>query len=164
MLEERPEPSLEECSDCPCFTLFALDKVMGDGNVIRLEDMEIAVCETPGHSGGTASFSFRVGEGGNAYHCGLMDDPSLNTLTDAFIEAYGRSRVRAELLTSLEELCEEKVDTNLGNRTNQNFITEKWEQMGKASMEGRDPFVDSREWKRFLGGTRRRYEGMVTSP
>lgn len=164
MFEERPELSLKEYSGCPCFTLFTPDKVMGDGDVIRLGDTEITVRETPGHSDGTVSFFFRVEEGGNVYRCGLMGGSGLNTLTDAFIKTYGRSRARAEFLTSLEKLCEEKVDINLGNHTNQNFTMKKREQMEKASMEGRNPFVDSQEWKRFLDGTRRRYEEMVASP
>jgi len=163
MFMERPELSLKEYSGCPCFALFTPDKVMGDGDVIRLGDTEITVRETPGHSDGTVSFFFRVEEGGNVYRCGLMGGSGLNTLTDAFIKTYGRSRARAEFLTSLEKLCEEKVDINLGNHTNQNFTMEKREQMEKASMEGRNPFVDSQEWKRFLDGTRRRYEEMVAS-
>lgn len=92
---------------------------------------------------------------------GLMGGIGLNTLTKQMVESYGRYSARKEYLRSLDLIYDQQVDVNLGNHTNQNFTLEKQAKRREGLLEGRNPFVDSQEWKRFLDGAKVRYWEMV---
>ncbi len=123
---------------------FTTDFVLNDGEKISLGNTEIDIVETPGHTRGTISLFFNTTENGKTYRVGMFGGAGANTLApdryefDGCVEAY---------LNSLERLRKEKVEVFIGNHV-WNNDTEKKGQILKQG--GKNPFVDSDIWTKFL--------------
>lgn len=123
---------------------FIPDFVLNDGDKVVLGDTEIDVVETPGHTRGTISLFFNTTENGKTYRVGTFGGAGANTLVperyefDGCVEAYFKS---------LERLRKEKVEVFIGNHV-WNNDTEKKGQILKQG--GKNPFVDSDIWTKFL--------------
>lgn len=65
------------------------DKVLRDGDVVRLGSLEVKVLETPGHSWGTCSFLYDVRAGGEVHRAVTVGGQGLNGMRTAReLEAY----------------------------------------------------------------------------
>lgn len=79
--------------------IIAPDMVVKDGDVIALGDQRIRIYETPGHTWGTASFSYDVKDGDKTYRALTIGGLGLNAIeSSAQVEAYLVSVERIERL------------------------------------------------------------------
>lgn len=73
----------------PWKMLPATDVIVKDGDIITVGDTRFGVYETPGHTYGTASYSFDVKDGQSAYHAFTVGGLGLNAIQDSRqVEAY----------------------------------------------------------------------------
>ena len=55
-----------------------VDRVIKDGEVIKLGDAQLTVVETPGHTAGSVSYAMKVSEGGRHYDVVIANMASIN--------------------------------------------------------------------------------------
>ncbi|MBR3641286.1 MAG: MBL fold metallo-hydrolase [Oscillibacter sp.] len=135
--------------------IFTPDILLRDGDVLRLGDTAIRFLHTPGHTKGTISLFFDVREGGETYRAGMFGGAGSNSLVPSYDGYY--EGCRADYLASIEKLRRERVDVFLGNHCWNNDTDGKAE---KLRAGGENPFLDPREWTRFLDHCQKRCEAL----
>lgn len=71
------------------WTMIPQDRVVNDGDVIRLGEQEVRVLETPGHTWGTASYVFQVTDGDKSYRAITVGGLGLNAIESSRqVESY----------------------------------------------------------------------------
>jgi metallo-beta-lactamase class B len=160
MFRERPELSMLEFNKYSWAELFVPDEEVADGQLIRRGNTVIRAVSTPGHTDGVLSFFFDVRDGDAVYTAGLFGGVGFNTLGIEFVTKYGLIHSRADFLSSLAKVVDEKVDIILGNHARQTNTMEKYKQL-MANPDGPNPFIDPGEWKRFVEGLKAKFEKMV---
>ncbi len=60
------------------FRPVAVDRILADGETIRLGSIHLAVVETPGHTTGSSTYRMTVTEGGRTYRVALANMGSIN--------------------------------------------------------------------------------------
>jgi len=149
VLEERPELSWAPEYGVEFHETFQVDRPLRDGDVISLGKTSIECVHIPGHTAGSMAFFFEVNQGGRTYTVGIDGGPGLNTLTEEYLARYGLPRSRRnDYLASLQKLKQRKVDIQLGAHPGQNDTLAK----RSAMTAGRNPFIDSQAWPKFLAG------------
>ena len=126
---------------------FGLDAEVkvGDGDTLTLGNTTLRFVLTPGHTVGTLSIFFDTTFEGKAYRVGTFGGAGVNTLVPESKDFY--PECRADFARSIERLLEEKVDIFIGNHVWNNDTEEK----GKRLLAGgKNEFVDSNEWTKFL--------------
>lgn len=133
------------------------DLVVKDGDIVTCGKVNFRFVETPGHTVGTMSVFFDYTEDGRIYHVGMFGGAGRKTLSPDHADYY--QGAENEYFRSLERLKSEKVDLFLGNHCWNNDTD------GKAiAMEtdpDRNPFVDEREFYRFLDFCRKDLEDRI---
>jgi len=87
------------------WTMIEKDLVVKDGDVISVGNATFRVYETPGHTFGTASYSFPVRDGGNTYQAVTVGGLGLNAIESSKqVEAYIAS------VTRIAELVQRQTD------------------------------------------------------
>jgi len=104
------------------WTMIDKDLVVKDGDVITLGDTTFGVYETPGHTLGTASYSFPVRDGANTYHAFTVGGLGLNAIENSKqVEAYIASVTR---IMQLARRPTEPIDVHLTTHPFSNGLTE----------------------------------------
>ena len=135
---------------------FTPDHALQDGDKIVLGDVEIECVATPGHSPGTFSFFWNIGEkDGRTLRAGMMGGAGLNTMGSAYIRKYGLEKEdwRGAFADSLKRCRSEHVDVLIGNHVDQNDMVKKYPLLKAGEC---DVFVDSSSWGTFLDLTEQR--------
>ncbi len=134
---------------------FVPDIIVDDGDTLNLGNITVRFVHTPGHTKGTISFFYDDTDGEHVYRVGMFGGAGLNTLVPAWFDFDG---CREAYFLSLERLNEEKVDIFIGNHTWNNDTNGKYEMFVKT---GRNEFINSELWGRFLDDYKRRLEAIV---
>lgn len=159
MFRENPELTLSDYFSGVPIEMFYPDRILEDGNKIRLGNTEILAVHTPGHSQGAYTFRFRVWEQGVGYQATLCGGTGFNTLNRTFIEDTGLNW-RGDFEKSLAIWEEMETDIYLGNHTPQSDVMGKRE---KQKTEKGNPFIDKKEWKKYITELRESYNNMIRS-
>lgn len=134
-----------------------VDRVLRDGDTVRLGDVVLTAYATPGHTRGSTTWVTTLGDAGKAYTVvfpdgigfnpgySLASKPSYPGIGDD----YRRSLARLELL---------KPDIWAGHHTEYFDLAGKRE---RARSEGVKAWVDPEGYRRFVAGKRRAFEDQV---
>lgn len=88
-------------SDAHPWTMPAKDVVARDGDTFTVDDLAVQLHETPGHTLGTASYTFDVHDGAATEHAVVIGGLGLNAIKDAAqVEAYLASVAKLRALVS----------------------------------------------------------------
>ncbi len=152
MFREKPEFSFVQ--DSPDFLddIFVPDVEIHEGDVLKFGNVEIKCYLVPGHTEGCVALFFDAEENGVKKRCGYYGGFGFNTLTKEALDEYGdpEHSMWETYAASIDKVIDEPVDIFLGNHTENNRFAEKLEIMEKTG--SRDCFIDSSEWKTYLGG------------
>lgn len=157
MFQENPELTLSDYFLGVPIEMFSPDRILEDGNKICLGNTEIQAVHTPGHSQGAYTFRFRVWDQGVEYQVTLCGGTGFNTLNRTFIEDTGLNW-REDFEKSLSIWGKMETDIYLGNHTAQSHVMEKRE---KQKKEKKNPFIDQKEWKRYITELKESYDNMI---
>lgn len=128
------------------------DRVVKDGEEIRLGDQVVRVYETPGHTWGTASYTFTVKDGAKSYRAITVGGLGLNAIENASqVEGYIASIDR---ISTLVGSSSDPVQVHLTTHPFSNDLTEAAAQL-KARKSGEpNPLVDTAGFKDQLAHLR----------
>jgi|SRR5581483_8951469 len=116
------------------------DVVVRDGDVIRLGDNTFGVLETPGHTQGTASYTYDVKDGTKAYRAITVGGLGLNAIENSKqVEGYIAS------LDKIKKLVEQPVNPVMVHLTTHPFsngLTELREKVISRAPNELNPLVD----------------------
>ncbi len=160
MFRKRPEMALIADSRYSYTELFTPDVELKDGDIIALGNTRIRAVSTPGHTKGVMTYIFEVTDGRETHTAGLYGGIGVNTLCRDFIGQHGNADYRDFYLESLAKVRDEPVDIALGNHTGQNKTREKHQQMCDHP-EGKNPFINPKEWNEFLDFAENLYKRML---
>lgn len=160
MFREQPELALTASCRYAYLDVFEPDVEMRDGDVIILGNTSVRIVSTPGHSDGVISFFVTVEELGVPLVAGMHGGAGMNTMCRPFIEKYRREHCREDFVKGVAKVYEERVDIMLGNHSGHNHTLEKRQFMIEHP-EAPNPFIDPREWKRYLDSVMNRFETML---
>ena len=124
---------------------FTPDVLLEDGDVLSLGNTNIKIMHTPGHTKGTVSFTFETTVNGEKLICGMHGGAGANSLVTSFATYY--DGCRDDYIKSCERLLGVHVDVFIGNHVWNNDTYEKYLEMQRT---GKNPFVDSSEWIKFI--------------
>ncbi|MGJ3699799.1 hypothetical protein [Variovorax sp. AFSI2.2] len=122
------------------WTMIAPDQVLTDGQMVKAGGVPLQSFETPGHTMGTASFSFDAFDGTKRYRAFTVGGLGLNAIRGPEqVEAYISSLKRIRALT------EDRVDpvtTHLTTHAFSNGLTETKELLKARKPGDANPLVD----------------------
>jgi metallo-beta-lactamase class B len=116
------------------------DVVVQDGDVIRLGDNTFSVVETPGHTPGTASYTYDVRDGAKTYRAITVGGLGLNAIKN--------SKQVEEFIASLDKIAQlvkqpnNPVTVHLTTHPFSNGLTEIREKVIARKPGEPDPLVD----------------------
>ncbi len=132
---------------------FEADVLLHDGDILHFGNTTFKCLAAPGHTQGTMAYFFNVEDNGTELRAGMHGGVGFNSMQMSFLRKYGLSaNCRKQFLHGLERLKKEHVDIFVGNHLPNNHSDEKI-QMKKQNPDGKNPFIDSSEWHRFLTQT-----------
>lgn len=135
------------------WSMIPQDVVMKDGDAIRLGNTSFGVLETPGHTHGTASYTYDVREGGNSYWAITVGGLGLNA-----IENSGQVE---EFIASLDKIAqlvkapEHPITVHLTTHPFSNGLTELREKVLAHKPGEPNPLVDPQGLLEQLASLRR---------
>jgi len=152
ILDERPELSWAPEYGVEFHETFVVDLPLADGHVFRLGRLALECVHIPGHTPGSMAFFFEVEHEGATKTVGMHGGPGLNTLSDAYLTAYGLPMTaKRDYMASLARLRSRRVDLFIGAHPGQNDTLGKRERM----TDDVNPFIDPDAWPQFLDGLER---------
>ena len=114
-----------------------LDRVLKDGEQVKLGGMTLTAHLTPGHTKGCTTWEFLVEESGNKYNVAIIGsvgvNPGMKLVANADYPA-----ISDDFKTAFRVLRGLKVDVPLGSHPGMYNLAEKYPQIGK----GPNPFID----------------------
>ena len=134
---------------------FIPDILVDDGDTLSLGNIVIRFLHTPGHTKGTISPFYDDTDGEKTCRVGMFGGAGLNTMVAGKFDFDG---AREAYFASLERLKKEKVDVFIGNHTWNNDTYGKYQIL---TATGRNEFIDSGLWLRFLNDYTVRLEKLI---
>lgn len=129
------------------------EMVAKDGDVIRLGDAAITVYETPGHTYGTASYSYDVKDGARSYRAVTVGGLGLNAIKDSGqVEAYISSVNRLE---GLARQADQPITVHLTTHPFSTGLTEAKDKLAGRASGTPHPLVDPASLTRQLDQLRK---------
>jgi len=128
------------------FKPMKVDRVLHDGDQVKLGDAVLTAHLTPGHTKGCTTWTMKARDGGKAYDVVIVGSPNVNdgyklvnnALYPQIADDYARM---FRVLKSLP------CDVFLGAHGNYYGLEEKFARMGKG---GANPFIDPDGYKRYV--------------
>ena len=129
------------------FDFFDPDILLSDGDVITLGSVSVRAVATPGHTPGAMSYFFDVTDGRETFRAGLHGGMGINTLSREYLNRYDLPySLRADFVSAMERLAEERVDIFLGNHMQHNKTGEKADRVRAGDKYA---FVNPDEWSPY---------------
>lgn len=148
LIQQMPARALTHLAPVP-MEIPVIDRLIEDGDHIRLGNTDIECVLSPGHTFGTLSFFFDVTDGKTTHRVGYLGGAGFLTMYKAYCAWYGLPQTKcAEMKKTIQKLLQQKVDITLGNHPGQNNTMGKREYM--LAHPGTNPFVDSEGWPVML--------------
>lgn len=138
--DEALESARESESTPRRWSMSPQDVVVKDGDVIRLGGNTFGVLETPGHSLGTASYTFDVKDGASTFRAITIGGLGLNAVKDSKqVEAYIAS---VDRLTKVVKQSSQPVTVHLTTHPFSNGLTEVRGRLAARKPGEPNPLVD----------------------
>ena len=138
---------------------FRPDRLLRDGDELRLGNTAVRAVATPGHTQGAMSYFFDVSDGSQTLRAALHGGAGMNTLSESYLSRHGLPMsLREDLVKSMERLNEERVELFLGNHFGQCRTKEKYERLCAGD---RLAFVDPEGWRAFNRSCLRSLEKLI---
>jgi len=114
-----------------------IDRVLHDGEQVKLGDMTLTARWTPGHTNGCTTWTFKVQEGGRSYDVLIIGSVGVNNGTNLVGDP---ARV-AQYRQSFKTLRAQHVDVPLGSHPAMYNMAEKY---AKLASGGPNPYIDAK--------------------
>jgi metallo-beta-lactamase class B len=135
------------------WTMIDKDLVVKDGDVITVGDMKLTVYQTPGHTLGTASYSFPVRDGATTYQALTVGGLGLNAIESSKqVEAYIASVAR---IVQLVQRPTDPITVHLTTHPFSNGLTEAAERLKRRQAGEPHPLNDPAGFLAQLAGLRK---------
>lgn len=112
-----------------------IDRILHDGEQVKLGDMTLTALHTPGHTSGCTTWTFKVQEGGRTYDVLIIGSVGVNGGTNLVGDP---ARV-AQYRQSFKLLHAQHVDVPLGSHPAMYSMAEKY---AKLTAGGPNPYID----------------------
>jgi metallo-beta-lactamase class B len=146
--DEAVKSSRESERTPRAWRMIAPDRVAKDGDVISLGDQRIRVYETPGHTYGTASYSFDVKDGPKTYRAFTVGGLGLNAIEGSKqVESFISSIRRIEQLIASPN---DPIQVHLTTHPFSNGLTEAKELLKGRKAGDPHPLVDPEGFRKQL--------------
>lgn len=150
--DEALESSARSQGTPRAWTMLPIDGVVRDGDVLRLGGQKIRVYETPGHTEGTASFTFDVFDGGRRHRAVTVGGLGLNAIeSSAQVASYIATIDRMSALIGSPA---DPVDLHLTTHPFSNGLTEAKEGLKTRQPGQPHPLVDTAGLRQQLASLR----------
>jgi len=134
------------------WTMMPQDVVVKDGDVIRVGENSFGVLETPGHTLGTASYTYDVKDGADTYRAITVGGLGLNAIKDSKqVEAYIASVDKIEALVKQPD---QPVTVHLTTHPFSNGLTEARDRLAARRPGEPNPLVDPEGFLKQLAALR----------
>jgi len=122
-----------------------IDKVLHDGDEVKLGGMTLTAHLTPGHTRGCTTWTFKVEDGGKQYDVVVIGSAGVNP---GFILVNNKDnpQIAEEYERTFKVLRGLKCDIPLGSHPAMYNLAEKYPKLGK----GPNPFIDPQGYKTEL--------------
>jgi metallo-beta-lactamase class B len=117
-----------------------IDRILHDGEQVKLGDMTLTALLTPGHTNGCTTWTFKAQEGGRTYDVLIIGSVGVNNPTNLIGDA---ARV-AQYRQSFKVLRAQHVDVPLGSHPAMYNMAEKY---AKLAAGGPNPYVDPKGYQ-----------------
>ncbi len=136
-------PALEKMR--PGGKMHPIDKILHDGDEVKLGGMTLTARLTPGHTRGCTTWTFKVDDGGRSYDVVIIGSVGVNP---GFILVNNKDtpQIAEEYERAFKVLRGLKCDIPLGSHPAMYNLAEKYPKLGK----GPNPFVDPQGYKTEL--------------
>lgn len=124
----------------------SVDRVLHDGDEVRLGDTVLVAHETPGHTKGCTTWTMKVAEGGRTYDVVIVGSPNVNT-GYRLVNNAGYPTIADDFARTFRVLASLPCDIFLGAHGAYFSMEAKHAQVGKAPG---NPFVDPAGYKAFV--------------
>lgn len=135
-------------ADHPYARVPRFDRLLEDGEIWKIGEVEFRFVLTPGHTSGVLSIFFEVTDQGKTYLAGMFGGAGVSAIRLPNL-LLGRNDADAPqlMLDSIERIWNEPVVIHLGNHPyNSNTVEKRNEQIA----HGGNPFVAPDSWHAFL--------------
>jgi metallo-beta-lactamase class B len=112
-----------------------IDRILKDGEQVKLGDMTLTALLTPGHTNGCTTWTFKVQEGGRTYDVLIIGSVGVNANTNLV----GDPMRVAQYRQSFKVLRAQKVDVPLGSHPAMYNMAEKY---AKVAAGAANPYID----------------------
>lgn len=154
LLKSRPEISLLDWSGSvtPMAQVPEFDRLVENGEKLRMGSVTIECLPIPGHTPGAMAFFMELKETGRTLRAGLFGGAGKGSLSMAALRRFEQPlSLRQDMLDSLDAMQYQHVDIMLGNHPGNNDTLKRRERQLRGDAEA---FVDPAAWPRFLAVTR----------
>ena len=118
-----------------------VDRILHDGEQVKLGDMTLTALLTPGHTDGCTSWTMKVQEGGRSYDVLVIGSMGVNAGTNLAANRIAQYRQGFRVLHA------QHVDVPLGSHPAMYRMTEKY---AKVTSGGPNPFIDPQGYQSEL--------------
>jgi metallo-beta-lactamase class B len=134
------------------WTMIPADRVVKEGDEIRLGDQVVRVYETPGHTWGTGSYTFSVKDGDKSYRAVTVGGLGLNAIENSRqVEAYIAS---VDKMAKLLDSTTDPVRVHLTTHPFSNGLTEAKDLLKTRKPGDPHPLVDAAGFRNQLAALR----------
>src|SRR3989475_208195 len=130
-----------------------IDRVLKDGDEVKLGGVTLVAHLTPGHTKGCTTYTFRVEDAGRAYNVVIVGSVSTNAARLVGNADY--PQIQDDYARSFRVLRSLPADVWLGSHTTFYRLTEKY---AKLEAGGVNPYIDPEGYKTFLDTAERQYQ------
>jgi len=123
-----------------------VDRVLHDGDEVRLGDAVLVAHLTPGHTKGTTTWTTKVSDGGKAYNVVIVGSPNVNAGYKLVNNAL-YPQIASDYERMFRVLKSLPCDVFLGAHGNYYDMEAKY---GRMKMGGPNPFIDPEGYKSYV--------------
>jgi metallo-beta-lactamase class B len=124
-----------------------VDRVLHDGDEVRLGDIVLTAHLTPGHTKGCTTWTLKVTDQGKTYNVVIVGSPNVNP-GYKLVNNPQYPQIAHDYERTFQTLKSLPCDIFLGAHGSYYGMTEKFARIGKESV---NPFVDSEGYKAYIG-------------
>ncbi len=133
-----------------------VDRVLRDGDEVRLGDVVLVARLTPGHTKGTTTWSMKVRDGGRSYDVVIIGSPNVNP-GYKLVGNTAYPRIAGDFEKTFQVLKSLPVDYFLGAHGSYFDMERKVTQMGNA----RSPFIDPEGYRAYVSDRERAFRAAL---